>query len=229
MILVLFGPPGSGKGTQSRLLSRWLGIPAVSTGDMLRAEVASGSRLGQMLAETLRLGQYASDDLVNQIVVHQLESAERGLILDGYPRTVEQADFLRRALTARQMPPPVALHLDVPAKVIVHRLQSRRICGGCRRVYNLQQVVPQRTGYCDDCGSELSLRTDDQPEVVMQRLDTYDRVTTPIFAHFPYSVAIDGNRQPEAVFSDIQVKLGTLPVWVSESAQFAKTRSTYAS
>ena len=104
MILLLFGPPGSGKGTQARLISQWLGIPSVSTGDLLRAEVASGSPLGVQLETLLSAGQYVPDALVNQIVVNQLEHSADGIILDGYPRTEEQAEFLKKALSERNIP-----------------------------------------------------------------------------------------------------------------------------
>jgi adenylate kinase len=225
MILLLFGPPGSGKGTQSRLLSQWLGIPAVSTGDLLRAEVASGSALGRILGDLLQRGEYVSDDLVNTIVVHQLESSPAGVILDGYPRTVEQADFLRDALAARNIDAPLAVHLDVPDDTIIARLGARRVCPQCRRVFNLMQQPPARDGVCDDCGSALSTRSDDTPAVVRQRLATYARVTAPIFDHFRNNIPINGNQPPEAVFSEICSRLTERVGWVSENTRLAISRS----
>lgn len=221
MILLLFGPPGSGKGTQSRLLSQWLGIPALSTGDILRAEVASGSVLGRQLSDILQQGRYVSDDLVNAIVIHQLEAAPRGMILDGYPRTVDQADFLRRALGERNLDDPVAVHLDVPDDAIIERLGARRICEHCHRVYNLLQHPPQHDGACDDCSKALTTRADDTPEVIRQRLATYARVTTPMFVHFPCNIPVNGNQHPEAVFSEIQAVLPRISDWVSQNTRLA--------
>jgi adenylate kinase len=219
MILLLFGPPGSGKGTQARLLSQWLRIPALSTGDMLRAEVSSGSDLGRELSETLQQGRYVSDDLVNSIVIRQLEATPQGMILDGYPRTADQADFLRRALGERSLEAPVAVHLNVPDDAIIERLSARRICEHCHRVYNLLQRPPQQDGRCDDCAIALTTRADDTPEVIRQRLATYSQVTTPMFVHFPYNIPVNGNQHPEAVFSEIQVVLSRISDWVSQNTR----------
>lgn len=207
MILLLFGPPGCGKGTQSRLLSQWLSIPAVSTGDMLRSEAESGTELGRQLAAILATGSYVSDDMVNRIVISQLDRLNGGgLILDGYPRTVEQARFLDAALADRHLPPAVAVTLSVPEEVIVARLSSRSQCSNCRRVFN---QVDHRAPYCSECGAPLIQRSDDQPEVVQRRLATYHDKTRPVLAHYEaHSHEINGNQHPDTVFQAILRALG---------------------
>ncbi|MCC6591099.1 MAG: nucleoside monophosphate kinase [Bryobacterales bacterium] len=219
MILLLFGPPGSGKGTQARLISQWLGIPSVSTGDLLRAEVASGSPLGQQLESLLAAGQYVPDALVNQIVIHQLERSTNGMILDGYPRTEEQAEFLKKALADRNIREPIAVHLEVSDTAIVARLGARRVCPKCRRVFSLVQNPPKQAGFCDDCDTQLTTRTDDTPETVLQRLRTYAELTAPIFAHFHNSLPINGNQKPENVFYEIQEAMAQVPEWVSQNTR----------
>ena len=208
MILLLFGPPGCGKGTQARLLSQWLGIAAVSTGDLLRAEAESGSEFGNTLAAMLAAGQYVSSETVNQLVVNQLDRLSGGgLILDGYPRTVDQARYLDQALSARGFAPAVAVHLRVPTEVIVTRLSSRSQCSNCRRVFNLSEGGPP---YCSECGAPLVRRSDDEPEVVVRRLATYEEKTSPVLRHYSstFMHEVDGNRDPEAVFQSILVAVG---------------------
>lgn len=213
MIILLFGPPGSGKGTQARLISEWLNFPSLSTGDMLRAEAQQDSELGRKIRETLAAGQYVSDETVNLIVLQQLErNPGSGLILDGYPRTVAQAIYLENALLERGFPPPVVVHLDVPAEEIVTRLSSRASCPRCKQILNLLQNPPKVEGRCDECSSELVRREDDKPEVVRSRLDTYARLTGPVIAHYTGSnyLLFDGNRKPGDVFAEIRAGLQPL-------------------
>lgn len=203
MILLLFGPPGSGKGTQARLLSQWYGIPAVSTGDLLRAEAESGTEFGKSLAATLASGQYVSDDMVNQLVVNQLDRLNgSGIILDGYPRTVDQAYFLDGALARRGLAPAVAVYLHVPTEVIVGRLSSRSQCSHCRRVFN---EADHPAPYCAECGAPLIRRADDEPAVVLRRLETYQDKTSPVLAHYATQTyhEIKGDQQPDSVFEAI--------------------------
>lgn len=174
---------------------------------MLRAEARQESELGRKIRETLAAGQYVSDETVNLIVLQQLErNPDSGLILDGYPRTVAQAVYLENALLERGFPPPLVVHLDVPAEEIVMRLSSRASCPQCKRILNLLQNPPRTEGHCDECGLELVRRDDDKPEVVRSRLETYGRLTGPVLAHYAGSnyLLFDGNRKPETVFTEIQ-------------------------
>jgi adenylate kinase len=208
---LLFGPPGSGKGTQSRLLSAWLGVPALSTGEMLRSEVAEGSELGRAVSELLANGQFVSDDMVNQIVTRKLQQPdyERGCLLDGYPRTVQQAEYLEDFLKQIGKPRAHVVHLDVPSEVILGRLTSRIHCPNCKRTYNVSASELRWTTECGECGALLERRADDREDVIRQRLLTYDNVTGPILALYTgeHYHKIDGNLSPDEVFQHIQDSL----------------------
>jgi len=207
LVLLLFGPPGSGKGTQSQKITSWLGIPAISTGDMLRAEISSGSALGTAAASIMANGGLVGDDLVNQMLADRLlqPDCKDGFLLDGYPRTVEQAEFLDKLIAERNLEKPVILHLDVPLDALVGRLTSRRQCPKCKRIYNLLQQPPKSPGVCDDDGTPLTTRKDDQEDVVTERIRTYDEVTRPVLAHYQdrnYH-QIRGDRSPGYIFEEI--------------------------
>jgi len=207
VVLLLFGPPGSGKGTQSRLITNWLGIPAISTGDMLRAEIQAGTPLGNAARSIMASGGLVGDDLVNEMLAHRVSQpdCDAGFLLDGYPRTVEQAEFLDRLLCAREFPKPIILHLDVPMDALVGRMSSRRQCPKCKRIYNLLQQPPLQPGVCDDDGTPLITRKDDQEDVVRERLRIYDALTRPVLAHYQdrnYH-QIRGDRSPSYIFEEI--------------------------
>lgn len=208
MVLLLFGPPGCGKGTQSRLITNWLKIPAISTGELLRAEIGTGSALGQAAQAIMAGGGLVSDDLVNRMVAERMDAPDcvNGVLLDGYPRTVEQAQFLDGVLTSRGLPPAVILHLDVPNEALIGRMSSRRQCPKCFRVYNLLHQPPKSAGVCDDDGEPLATRKDDREEVVRARLDMYDRVTRPVLAHYQNRNyhPIRGDRSPTYIFEEIE-------------------------
>jgi adenylate kinase len=207
VVLLLFGPPGSGKGTQSRLIANWLGIPAISTGDMLRAEIQAGTALGEAARSIMASGGLVGDDLVNEMLANRVSQPDssKGFLLDGYPRTVEQAEFLDRLLEQRQCSKPFILHLDVPMDALVGRLTSRRQCPTCGRIYNLLHQPPKTSGFCDDDGTGLLTRKDDQEEVVKERLRTYDAVSRPVLAHYQDSnyYQIRGDRSPGYIFEEI--------------------------
>ena len=207
MVLLLFGPPGSGKGTQSRLITNWLGIPAISTGDMLRAEIQAGTPLGNAARSIMASGGLVGDDLVNEMLAHRVSQldCDAGFLLDGYPRTVEQAEFLDRLLCARGLPKPIILHLDVPMDALVGRMSSRRQCPKCKRIYNLLQQPPLKPGVCDDDGTPLITRKDDQEDVVRERLRIYDALTRPVLAHYQDRnyYQIRGDRSPSYIFEEI--------------------------
>ncbi len=207
MVLLLFGPPGSGKGTQSGKISHWLGIPAISTGDMLREEIKAGSALGNAAKSIMASGGLVGDDLVNRMLAQRvsLPDCSQGFLLDGYPRTVDQAEYLDGLLTERAFHSPIVLHLDVPMDALVGRLSSRRQCPQCKRIYNLLHQPPRTPGICDDDGTPLITRKDDSEEVVTERIRTYDEVTRPVLAYYQDRKyhQIRGDRSPGYIFEEI--------------------------
>jgi adenylate kinase len=207
LVLLLFGPPGSGKGTQSRLITDWLGIPGISTGDMLRAEKQAGSDLGRAAQAVMDAGGLVGDDLVNQMLAKRVSQpdAERGFLLDGYPRTVEQAEFLDRLLDERRLSKPVILHLNVPMDALVGRLTSRRQCPCCGTIYNLLHQPPKKAGFCDKEGAALITRADDKEQVVKDRLKNYLDLSRPVLARYQDGDyhEIRGDRSPSYIFEEI--------------------------
>ena len=182
--LILFGPPGSGKGTQAKLLKSCLGWPHISTGDMLREHVQAGDDLGREVAAVMKSGKLVSDDLANRLVEKRLERPDvaNGIILDGYPRTVAQAAAMSKLLEAKGFR-PVVVHLKVDYNRIVARLSGRRLCPTCGTLYNLVSNPPRVPGLCDIDGTPLIIREDDREEVIRQRLDAYDRQTVPVVGY----------------------------------------------
>jgi adenylate kinase len=207
VVLLLFGPPGSGKGTQSRLITNWLGIPAISTGDMLRGEIQAGTALGVAATSIMASGGLVSDDLVNKMLAQRVAQpdCERGFLLDGYPRTVQQAEYFDGLVAERDLPKPIILHLDVPMDALIGRMTSRRQCPKCGRIYNLLHQPPKKPGICDDDGTPLFTRRDDQEDVVKERIRTYDEVTRPVLAYYQDRnyYQIRGDRSPGYIFEEI--------------------------
>lgn len=214
MICLFFGPPGSGKGTQARLLSHRLGIPALSTGDLLRAAADEPTPGGRALKLHLAAGGFATDDMVNSIVRRRLTTgAQGGLILDGYPRTLAQAVYLDGLLHSRQAPPPVVLHLRVEPGQLVERLCARRSCPNCRRIFSLRVDPPAQAGVCDDCGSSLDRRDDDSEGTILRRLEIYHEVTAPVLGHYRSGRFhdFDGSLPPAQLALQIQAVLEPHP------------------
>jgi len=205
LVLLLFGPPGCGKGTQSRSLVEWLKIPAISTGEMLRAEIGAGSKLGLAAKSTIAAGSLVSDDQVNQILKARVRQPDcaRGFILDGYPRTLEQAQFLDCTLAGMSAGKAIVLYFDVPTDALVGRMTSRRLCPKCGRSYNILSVRPKTPGRCDEDGEGLIIRKDDQESVFRERLKAYDEQTRPILAHYSDYRQIRGDRSPAYIFEEI--------------------------
>jgi adenylate kinase len=174
-VIVLLGPPGSGKGTQSALLASAAGIPEISTGEMLRRECRSGSKLGKAIEGLLAAGQLVSDDLVNQVVAKRLRRGDckTGCILDGYPRTVRQAQFLDDLLRELKLGTPIALDFQVDPEEIVARLSQRHYCAQCGRTFSMPQAAGAARMVCDRDGSALLRRPDDNPESIRERMRLY--------------------------------------------------------
>jgi adenylate kinase len=183
MKLILLGPPGGGKGTQAKRIVEKLGIPQISTGDLLRAEAASGSALGKKLKEYMDAGRLGPDDLIIQIIKERISKpdAKKGYIFDGFPRTMAQAQALD--LFAKV---DVVLNLKVADGEIVGRLTSRRTCKKCGAIYNLKNIPPKVSGKCDKCSGPLFQRDDDNEKTVMNRLKIYHEQTAPLIDFYKH-------------------------------------------
>jgi adenylate kinase len=181
--LILFGAPGSGKGTQAKLLKNLLGWAHISTGDMLREHVAKKTELGLRIEDAMKSGTLIPDEVVNALVEERIhrDDCREGFILDGYPRTVPQADLLVRTMRDGGVC-PVVVHLKVDYNIIVARLASRRLCSQCGQLYSVASNAPIVTESCDYCGGKLITRDDDKPEVIWKRLETYDNQTFPVLS-----------------------------------------------
>ena len=197
MIFLLFGPPGCGKGTQAVVLASRLNIPAISTGEMFRAEHNAGTEIGKAACKLLAEGKLVSDELVNAMVVSRTgrEDCANGFLLDGYPRTAPQAIFLSQLARERGWPEPVVIHLDVADELLVTRLTARRQCPTCLHIYNIVSHPPRVEGICDHDGAPLITRDDDREEVIRRRLRAYDELTGPVLKWYgPKSViTVDGS------------------------------------
>jgi adenylate kinase len=208
--LILFGPPGSGKGTQAKLLRQSLGMAHISTGDMLRERVASGDSLGQQVSGIMQSGGLVPDELVNRMVEDRIEQADcvNGFILDGFPRTVSQARLLSELLAQKGIS-PLVIHLKVDYNVIIARLSGRRQCPTCGALYSVSSKQLTISEACDYDGSRLFIRDDDREEVVRERLKAYDSQTMPVL-EFLRSVGyaacdVEGaSRAPQAIANEIK-------------------------
>jgi len=205
--LVLFGSPGSGKGTQAKLLQECLRIPHVSTGDMLRAR---GAAVGSAVMATMQSGALVSDNVVNRMVEERLSlpDAGAGFILDGYPRTRDQAAHLCRWFDERRIR-ELVIHLAVDYNIIIARLTGRRQCPVCGTLYNIASHPPQVDGLCDRDGHELVIREDDREGVIRERLEAYERQTRPVLDYLRAAgrrvEEVDGSTEaPERIFQKIR-------------------------
>jgi adenylate kinase len=186
VIVLLFGPPGCGKGTQAASLAQHFHIPAISTGEMFRTECKAGTDLGRLACSILKSGGLVGDSIVDQIVASRIRQPDcaAGFVLDGYPRTLEQAAFLDGLVRNMGLPKPIAIHLDVPAQVLVERITARRQCGLCGRIYNMLSQPPKVGELCDVDRSPLIRRDDDTEDVILARLKAYHDSTGPVIAYY---------------------------------------------
>jgi adenylate kinase len=202
--LVLFGPPGSGKGTQAKLLVERLGIPHISTGDMLRESIEADNAVGRQVKNIMKTGALVDDELVNRLVFDRLARADsvKGFILDGYPRTERQAKALHRWLLARGID-ELVIHLLVDYNSLITRLTGRRQCPRCGTLYNLYSNAPKQDEICDRDGTKLVIRPDDSEAVIKERLDAYERQTQPLLKYFAEQgrplIDIDASSDPPPV------------------------------
>lgn len=179
MRMVLIGPPGSGKGTQSKLLTQEFGVPHISSGDLLREAVEKGTELGKKAKGFMDSGALVPDELVLGLIAQRIgrSDCQRGFLLDGFPRNVAQGKALEAMLAESGCPLDHVVALEVPRAAIIERLSGRRLCPGCGRLYHVKFDPPAGEGKCDDCGKALLVRDDDREETVAKRLDVYEQQT----------------------------------------------------
>jgi adenylate kinase len=182
----LLGAPGAGKGTHAKRLSSLLGIPHISTGDIFREEMEKNSELGQEVRRYVEKGELVPDEVVNQIVKKRLsqDDCKKGFILDGYPRTLQQAEALEQILKELSLPLKKVINLVVSEEEIIRRLSGRRICRNCGAIFHIVNMPPKKEGICDYCGGELYQRDDDKPEAIRHRLAVYHKQTEPLIRFY---------------------------------------------
>ena len=212
MQLILLGAPGSGKGTQAKLIVEKHGWLHLSTGDVLRKNVAEGTALGAKAKPLMESGQYVPDDLINAMVEDQLDRPEgrTGVVFDGYPRTLNQAQALDALLERKGRPIEKVLHLEINPEALVARLAGRRVCTGCGAPFHLANMPPLKEGICDACGSPLMQRKDDSEETVRTRLDVYKAQTAPLLDYYAAQgklYEVDASEGIEKAFEGIQAVL----------------------
>ena len=213
MKIIMLGAPGAGKGTQAKMIAEKCGIPHISTGDIFRANIKNGTELGAKAKEYMDKGLLVPDELVCDLVVDRIQQAdcEKGYILDGFPRTIPQAEALENALNAIEQKLDYAIDIDVPDENIINRMSGRRACVGCGATYHVLFNPTKVEGKCDVCGESLILRDDDKPETVKKRLDVYPTQTQPLIDFYTERkvlVEVDGTQSMDKVFDDIMKILG---------------------
>jgi adenylate kinase len=215
--ILLLGAPGVGKGTQARLLMEAWHVPQISTGDILRDNVARGSELGLIAKALMDRGELVDDGLVNTMVAERLQEGDthRGYIFDGYPRTLEQARWLDHhfAEAPERMLPLIAVTIRVSDAALLRRLTGRRTCPVCRQIYNIYTQPPAQDGICDVEGAALVQRDDDREEIVVERMKAYEQLTAPVIEHYRAHgryAEVNGEQDVDRVFADLVAQLGRL-------------------
>ena len=185
MRMILLGPPGAGKGTHAKILSEKYTAPQLSTGEILRAHIRNNSELGKKAQGIIESGGLVSDDLVNAMMFDEMKKlGKSGFILDGYPRTIGQAEALDGFLLKEKTPVDVVLNFATSEKMIMERLSGRRVCTKCGGNYHVRNIPPKKEGICDNCGEKLTQRKDDQPATIQHRLKMYEKETRPLIDYY---------------------------------------------
>lgn len=213
MKIIMLGVPGAGKGTQAKKIAETYNIPHISTGDIFRANIKNKTELGTKAKAFMDQGLLVPDELVVDLVVDRVgqKDCENGYVLDGFPRTIPQAEALDAALKEKGEKIDVAVNIEVPDENIISRMSGRRACVKCGATYHLVYNPTQKEGICDACGEQLILRDDDKPETVKKRLDVYHEQTQPLIAYYTQAGAlkeVDGTVDMEEVFKAITTILG---------------------
>lgn len=213
MKIIMLGAPGAGKGTQAKKIAAKYEIPHISTGDIFRANIKNGTELGMKAKAFMDQGMLVPDELTVDLVIDRLaqDDCVKGCILDGFPRTIPQAEALDKALAAKGEKVDFAINCDVPDENIIHRMGGRRACVGCGATYHLVYAAPKQEGICDTCGAGLILRDDDKPETVEKRLKVYHEQTQPLIDYYNNAgilKEVDGTVNLDEVFQSIVAILG---------------------
>ncbi len=213
MKIIMLGAPGAGKGTQAQMIADQYKIPHISTGDIFRANIKNGTELGKKAKSYMDAGQLVPDELTVQLLLDRVaqDDCKDGYVLDGFPRTIPQAEVLDEALTKLGDAVDFAVNVDVPDENIVRRMSGRRACLKCGATYHIEHIPPKTEGICDKCGSELVQRDDDKPETVLNRLKVYHDQTQPLIEYYEKKnvlKTVDGTKDMKDVFADIVNILG---------------------
>lgn len=208
MKIIMLGAPGAGKGTQAKLIAEKYGIPHISTGDIFRANIKAGTELGTEAKKYMDQGLLVPDELTVRILLDRVaqEDCRKGYVLDGFPRTIPQAEVLEQELTKLGEKIDYAIDVEVPDENIVKRMSGRRACLKCGATYHVEHIPPKKEGLCDACGSELVLRDDDRAETVQNRLQVYHTQTQPLIDFYTargIMKSVDGTREMKDVFAAI--------------------------
>ncbi len=213
MKIIMLGAPGAGKGTQAKMIAEVYGLPHVSTGDIFRANIKNGTDLGKEAKTYMDKGELVPDELTVRILLDRVsqDDCKNGYVLDGFPRTIPQAEVLDSELTKLGEKIDAAINVDVPDENIVRRMSGRRACVNCGATYHVVHIPPKKEGICDKCGSELILRDDDKEETVKNRLAVYHQQTQPLIDFYDNKgvlKTVDGTKDSSEVFNDIKKILG---------------------
>ena len=213
MKIIMLGAPGAGKGTQAKMIADKYGVPHISTGDIFRANIKNGTELGMEAKKYMDQGLLVPDELTVRILLDRVaqDDCKNGYVLDGFPRTIPQAEVLDSELTKLGDHIDYAINVDVPDENIVKRMSGRRACLTCGATYHIEHVPPKKEGICDVCGSVLVLRDDDKPETVKNRLNVYHEQTQPLIDFYTEKgvlKTVDGTVPMEEVFAAITAILG---------------------
>ena len=213
MKIIMLGAPGAGKGTQAKMIADKYQIPHISTGDIFRANIKNGTELGKEAKKYMDQGLLVPDELTVKILLDRVAQPDcaKGYVLDGFPRTIPQAEVLDKALTELNDKIDYAINVDVPDENIVKRMSGRRACVACGATYHIEHIPPRKEGVCDKCGETLILRDDDKPETVLNRLKVYHDQTQPLIDFYTKKgvlKSVDGTVDMQDVFASIVAILG---------------------
>lgn len=213
MKIIMLGAPGAGKGTQAKMIANKYNVPHISTGDIFRANIKNGTELGMEAKKYMDQGLLVPDELTVKILLDRVaqDDCKNGYVLDGFPRTIPQAQVLDKALSEINDKIDYAINVDVPDENIIRRMGGRRACLSCGATYHIEHIPPKKEGICDTCGKELVLRDDDKPETVGNRLDVYHKQTQPLIEFYSAKgilKTVDGTVDMKDVFSAIESILG---------------------